>query len=124
MAPCMQTAPDLFSDEWHDHDVGKELPCTNLRTLSSYLFSEGAAKVTVSSVSLTSIPSCVVRVIGPRCDNEGCLSVSYKLNKGEFSQIPEEEKKAFIERLSVLMAPQAPSWRVLAVLGLSQAGNS
>lgn len=112
------TETDLFSRTWHDHDRGGELPCTNVHTLLAYLISESAAEARTSEESATGVPSATISVIGPRCDDGTSLQISYRLNRGEFSRLPGEDKKQFAERLRELMLPRVPSWRLLAVIGV------
>ncbi len=115
--PVLQ-ATDLFSKGWHDHDEGKELPCTSARTLATYLLSDSATGASVSGLNMSSNPAATFGVLGPKCSDGKFLRVSHRLNKDEFSHLPEEERARFVMRLVDLMAPEVPSWRVFAVLGV------
>ena len=111
---------DLFGEEWHDCEHGRELSCSSLRTLTSYLFSAGARRVVISSLSMTGIPSAKIRVIGPVCDNGYPLYVVYHVNRGQFSRLSSKDKQQFVNRLKELTEYKTLSHRVYAVLGISK----
>ena len=63
-------------------EVGRPLPCTNVRTFLHYLCSGGTRVVSISTYS---DPSGVVKVVlwGPLADDGEFLSISYQLTREE-----------------------------------------
>ncbi len=86
-------------------EVGRPLPCTNVRTFLHYLCSGGTR---VASISAYSDPSGAVKVVlwGPRADDGKFLSISYRLTQEEihgdgalYQGLEEWEKCLLVERL-------------------------
>ena len=99
-------------------EVGRPLPCGNVRTFLHYLCSGGTR---VASIGTYSDPSGALKVVlwGPRADDGQFLSVPYRLTREEihgdgalYQCLEGWEKRLLVERIKVLNPTGHNPWRL------------
>ncbi len=104
-------------------EVGRPLPCGNVRTFLHYLCSGGTR---VASIGTYSDPSDALKVVlwGPRADDGQFLSISYQLTWEEIhgdgalhQDLEEWEKRLLVERIKDIN-PSGHNRRRLAIKAL------
>jgi hypothetical protein len=106
-------------------EVGRALPCNNIRTFLHYLCSRGTSVASIAPYTDDHSPAVEVVLRGPRADDGEYLSLSYRLRRekihghGELHEgLEVGEKRLLVERIKAISPPTQdnPWWLAIKTL--------
>jgi hypothetical protein len=90
-------------------EVGRPLPCSNIRTFLHYLCSRGTRRASIAPDTYDPSPAVEVILRGTRADDGECLSLSYRLRREEIQGhgaahegLEGWEKRLLVERIKAI----------------------